>query len=140
MSKQPFTKTHSLASVLQKGIAFHYGNMPLLVRQEIERLFKENEIIYLVCTSTLLEGVNLPATAVFIRKPTRGKGNPLNENDFWNLAGRAGRWGKEFSGNIVCIEPDSWEIKPSPTKRKQKIERALDTIKLRRSEELCESL
>jgi superfamily II DNA/RNA helicase len=134
--KTTIHKDYSLASVLQKGIAFHYGNMPLLVRQEIERLFKENEIRYLVCTSTLLEGVNLPATAVFIRKPTRGKGNPLNENDFWNLAGRAGRWGKEFSGNIVCIEPDNWEIKPSPTKRKQKIERALDSIKLRRSEEL----
>lgn len=134
--KTTIHKNYSLASVLQKGIAFHYGNMPLLVRQEIERLFKENKIKYLVCTSTLLEGVNLPATAVFIRKPTRGKGNPLNENDFWNLAGRAGRWGKEFSGNIVCIEPENWEIKPSPAKQKQKIERALDTIALRRSDEL----
>lgn len=134
--KTTIHKDYSLASVLQKGIAYHYGNMPLLVRQEIERLFKENEIRYLVCTSTLLEGVNLPATAVFIRKPTRGKGNPLNENDFWNLAGRAGRWGKEFSGNIVCIQPEKWEIKPSPTKRKQKIERALDTIKSNRGAEL----
>ncbi|PQJ15945.1 DEAD/DEAH box helicase [Aureicoccus marinus] len=136
--KTTIHKDYSLANVLQKGIAFHYGNMPLLVRQEIERLFKENEIRYLVCTSTLLEGVNLPATAVFVRKPTRGKGNPLNENDFWNLAGRAGRWGKEFSGNIVCIEPNNWEIKPTPTKRKQKIEPALDSIKLRRSEELLQ--
>jgi superfamily II DNA/RNA helicase len=134
--KTTIHKDYSLASVLQKGVAYHYGNMPLLVRQEIERLFKENEIRYLICTSTLLEGVNLPATAVFVRKPTRGKGNPLNENDFWNLAGRAGRWGKEFSGNIVCIQPEKWEIKPSPTKRKQKIERALDTIKLRRGKEL----
>lgn len=136
MVKTTIHRDYSLALVLKKRIAFHYGNMPLLVRQEIERLFKENEIKYLVCTSTLLEGVNLPATSVFIRKPTRGRGNPLNENDFWNLAGRAGRWGKEFSGNIVCIEPDNWEIIPSPTKRKQKIERALDTIKLKRSEEL----
>ena len=43
---------------------------------------------YLVCTSTLLEGVNLPAKSIIIRKPTRGQGNPLNQNDFWNLAGR----------------------------------------------------
>lgn len=136
--KATIHKDYSLASVLQKGIAFHYGNMPLLIRQEIERLFKNNNIKYLVCTSTLLEGVNLPATAVFIRKPTRGKGNPLSENDFWNLAGRAGRWGKEFSGNIVCIEPENWEIKPSPAKRKQKIERALDKIKQDRSKELLD--
>ena len=104
--KTTIHRDYILGKVLENKIAFHYGNMPLLVRQEIEQLFKDNEIKYLVCTSTLLEGVNLPATAVFIRKPTRGKGKPLNENDFWNLAGRAGRWGKEFSGNIICIEPN----------------------------------
>jgi hypothetical protein len=125
-----------LGKVLENKIAFHYGNMPLLVRQEIESLFKNNEIKYLVCTSTLLEGVNLPATAVFIRKPTRGKGKPLNENDFWNLAGRAGRWGKEFSGNIICIEPNQWGIRPSPDKRKQKIEKAIDTIEISKTEDL----
>ena len=26
--------------------------------------------------------------------------------DFWNLAGRAGRWGTEFEGNIVCVDTD----------------------------------
>lgn len=128
-------KDYTLAKVLGNNVAFHYGNMPLLIRQEIEKLFKENEIKYLVCTSTLLEGVNLPATAVFVRKPTRGRGKPLNENDFWNLAGRAGRWGKEFSGNIICIEPNEWEIKPSPDKKKQKIKKALDIIEVTRSEE-----
>lgn len=107
--------------------------MPLLIRQEIERLFKTNKIKYLICTSTLLEGVNLPATAVFIRKPTRGINQPLNENDFWNLAGRAGRWGKEFSGNIVCIQPKEWGFPPSPNKRKQKIVKALDELEKNKS-------
>ena len=74
-----------LAKVLSKGIAFHYGNMPLLIRNEIERLFSIGKIEYLICTSTLLEGVNLPAKSIIIRKPSRGRGNPLNQNDFWNL-------------------------------------------------------
>ena len=126
-------KDYILSKVLKKKIAFHYGNMPLLIRQEIERLFKLNKIKYLICTSTLLEGVNLPATSVFIRKPTRGKTQPLNENDFWNLAGRAGRWGKEFSGNIVCIQPKEWKTPPSPNKRKQKIVKALDLIESSKS-------
>lgn len=134
--KSTIHKEYILGKVLEKKIAFHYGNMPLLIRQEIEELFKNNEIQYLVCTSTLLEGVNLPATTVFIRKPTRGKGKPLNENDFWNLAGRAGRWGKEFSGNIICIEPNLWGVKPSPDKKKQKIEKALDTIENSKADEL----
>lgn len=121
-------KDYTLAKVLMKQIAFHYGNMPLLIRQEIERLFRDGIIKYLICTSTLLEGVNLPAKSIFIRQPTRGRNNPLNENDFWNLAGRAGRWGKEYSGNIICIEPDNWEIKPNPQKTKQIIKIAIDEI------------
>lgn len=117
-----------LAKVLSKGIAFHYGNMPLLIRNEIERLFSIGKIEYLICTSTLLEGVNLPAKSIIIRKPSRGRGNPLNQNDFWNLAGRAGRLGKEYSGNIFCIEPLKWDIYPEPNKTKQEIKRALNVV------------
>lgn len=82
-----------LAKVLSKGIAFHYGNMPLLIRNEIERLFSIGKIEYLICTSTLLEGVNLPAKSIIIRKPSRGRGNPLNQNDF----------------GIWQVEQDDWE-------------------------------
>ncbi len=127
--KKTIHKDYQLAKVLKKGIAFHYGNMPLLIRQEIEKLFKNGDIAYLICTSTLLEGVNLPAKNIIIRKPTRGVNKPLNSSDFWNLAGRAGRWGKEFSGNIICIEPTKWEEKPNTQKSKQKIKRAVDEIK-----------
>ena len=126
--KKTVHREYVLAKVLKKGIAFHYGNMPLLIREEIEKLFSKGKIKYLVCTATLLEGVNLPAKSIFIRRPTRGKSNPLNQNDFWNLAGRAGRWGKEFSGNIICIEPTSWEIQPEPNKSKQEIKRAINVI------------
>ena len=28
-------------------------------------------------------------------------GHPMEPHDFWNLAGRAGRWGDEFQGNII---------------------------------------
>lgn len=126
--KKTIHNEYVLATVLQKNIAFHYGNMPLLIRNEIERLFSEGKIKYLICTSTLLEGVNLPAKSIIIRKPSRGKGKPLNQNDFWNLAGRAGRWGKEYSGNIFCIEPSEWDIQPEPNKTKQEIKRAINTI------------
>lgn len=126
--KSTVHKQYVLAKVLSKGIAFHYGNMPLLIRNEIERLFCNGKIEYLVCTSTLLEGVNLPAKSIIIRKPSRGKNNPLNQNDFWNLAGRAGRLGKEYSGNIFCIEPSKWNVQPQPNKTKQEIKRALNII------------
>ena len=109
-----------LAQALSRGIGFHYGNMPLLVRKEVERLFREGVLHYLVCTSTLLEGVNLPCRSVFARGPRRGKKMPMSPSDFWNLAGRAGRWGKEFQGNIVCIDPKETVWKDGVPERRVK--------------------
>jgi hypothetical protein len=117
---------YALATVLRRGVAFHYGNMPLLVRAEIERLFRVGTLRFLVCTSTLLEGVNLPCRNLFARNPKKGNGNPMNAADFWNLAGRAGRWGKEFQGNIVCVDahrPERWPVLPT-TRERQPIVRA----------------
>ncbi len=108
---------YALVNALARGVAFHYGNMPLLIRTEIERLFKDGSIKFLVCTSTLVEGVNLPCKSIFVRGPHKGRGKPMNDTDFWNLAGRAGRLGKEFQGNVVCIDPHNqsvWKV-PCPS-------------------------
>jgi superfamily II DNA or RNA helicase len=41
-------------------------NNPQLIREKVERLFEKGFIDYLFSTSTLLEGVNLPAKNIFI--------------------------------------------------------------------------
>lgn len=94
-----------LRRFVRKGVAFHYGNIPQLIRTEVERLFSTGKIKYLVCTSTLVEGVNLSCRNIFLRNPKRGSKELMSPEDFWNLAGRAGRWGREFQGNIFCIDP-----------------------------------
>ncbi len=126
-----------LSEVLKRGIAFHYGNMPPIVRLEIEKQFKEGNIKYLVCTSTLLEGVNLPAKSIFVNNPRKGRVLPMSQSDFWNLAGRAGRWGKEFQGNVFCIEPSEWKTNISSSREKQTIIKSLDRfLNINRQEEL----
>lgn len=122
--KKVIHKDYILATLLSRRIAFHYGNMPQIIREGIEQLFEEGEIDFLICTSTLLEGVNLPAKSIFIKKPHRGQGKKMSSEDFWNLAGRAGRWGKEFQGNVICIDTESW-IHETP-KAKQSIRLAKD--------------
>jgi len=134
LTKKLIHTDYLLAKVLKRKIAFHYGNMPLVIRKEIERLYTEGHIKYLVCTSTLLEGVNLPAKSIFIRKPKRGNRLPMAESDFWNLAGRAGRLKKEFQGNIVCIDPEEWDNKPVKEKTKYLIKRAIAEISESRKE------
>jgi len=82
--------------------------LPTKLRQEIERAFSDSKIRYLVCTSTLLQGVNLPAKNIFMFKPTKGHNKPLRSADFWNLSGRAGRLRREFQGNIFLIDYSYW--------------------------------
>lgn len=91
-----------LVDCLKKGIAFHFGGLPQRIREKIELLFHEKVIDHIFCTSTLLEGVNLPAKNIFILSNAIGR-KTFSDVDFWNLAGRAGRLTKDLSGNIICL-------------------------------------
>ncbi len=103
-------KEYYLINCLKKGVAFHFGNLPQLIREKVEWLFEEGLIDYLFSTSTLLEGVNLPAKNMFILSNKIGLSNFI-DIDFWNLAGRAGRMTKEMSGNIICMKVDEKDWK-----------------------------
>lgn len=116
-------KRYSLAKYIRHGVAFHYGNMPSLLREAIENAFRVGHLEFLACTTTLFQGVNLPARNVFIHTPTRGnKGEFLDEAALWNFAGRAGRLGEETVGNVFLVDYDKWPVqqldvrKPFPLK------------------------
>lgn len=99
-----------LAEIIKKGVAYHFGNMPQLIRNIVENLYQEGNIRFVFCTSTLLEGVNMPTQNLFIlnnKKSTK----TLKPIDFWNLAGRAGRLSKELQGNVFCVKHSdcSWD-------------------------------
>lgn len=97
-------KDYYLGEFLDGGIGYHFGNLPQIIRNKVEGLFKEREINYVFCTSTLLEGVNLPAKNVFILNNKIHGNSFFKPIDFWNLAGRAGRLKHELSGNIICLK------------------------------------
>lgn len=102
-AEQLIHKDYFLIDCLKKKVAFHFGNLPQMIRYHVEELFRNNLIDHIFCTSTLLEGVNLPAKNVFIVRNKVGV-NIFGALEFNNLAGRAGRLTREMSGNIVCIK------------------------------------
>lgn len=102
---------YELIKTLRAGVGFHYGEMPSVVRAAVEDLFSEGKLQYVCCTSTLLQGVNLPAKHIVIENPSRGQGNRMGRRDFLNLSGRAGRLLKEFHGSVWCLCPDLWDVK-----------------------------
>ena len=107
--KKTIHKSYFLIDCLRKGVGYHFGNLPQRIRVRVEELFKKGELTYLFCTSTLMEGVNLPAKNIFIVNDKIGSAK-LQRVDFLNLIGRAGRLAKELSGNIFIVKEDQSDM------------------------------
>lgn len=118
---------YHLIGMVDKGVAFHYGQMPSLLREAIEAAFRNGSIKFLVCTTTLFQGINLPAKSVFINTPARGRGEKtmLDPALLWNFAGRAGRMAKDIVGNVFLVDYESWDTQPLDTFYKFTIKSAL---------------
>ncbi|WP_459175659.1 DEAD/DEAH box helicase [Ewingella americana] len=118
---------YTLITCLRSGVAFHYGNMPSIIRNGIEYFFKRGDIKFIVCTSTLLQGVNLPAKHLILENPHSGN-EPMSRADFLNLAGRAGRLKYEFHGNVWCIRSNVWDNKSFEGENLQTINTAMSKV------------
>ncbi|WP_216430175.1 DEAD/DEAH box helicase [Arcanobacterium phocae] len=105
---------YQLAKYLERGIVYHHGYVPEPVRYFIEDLYAEiPEIRMLVANSTLLEGVNIPATRMFILDPSKGPAY-LSASSFKNLIGRVCRFGEIFNketGSLDYLLPEIHIVK-----------------------------
>ncbi|MBM2562131.1 DEAD/DEAH box helicase [Pseudomonas sp. AF1] len=112
--KEHIHPEYQLAAMVTHGVAYHYGRMPSLLREAIESSFKQTRtgLHYLVCTTTLAQGINLPARNVFIDTPKRGRGENLDPALLWNFAGRAGRLSQDIVGNVFLLDYDEWDTRP----------------------------
>ncbi|WP_102283943.1 DEAD/DEAH box helicase [Ottowia massiliensis] len=100
----------TLVRGLQSGIGMHHGRMPRALAQLCVKGFNEGLLPILVCTSTLIEGVNTKAKNVIIfdNKIARKKYDFFTFN---NIRGRSGRMFKHFIGNVyVFHEPPHEEL------------------------------
>jgi replicative superfamily II helicase len=135
--RQEIHTEYRLATLVRKGIAFHYGNIPQIIRSRIEELLRDRKLRFVCCTSTLLQGMNLPAKNIFVEDPKKGRGAAMKKGDFWNLIGRAGRLSKEFHGNVFCIFGKKWDNDVTST-RLVPIESAYEVAIRERTQELLQ--
>lgn len=96
----------SVIKALEKGFLVHHGQLPLGIRMIELGLFNMSESKYtrLICTSTLLEGVNTSAKNIIITKPSRVYGKNFDAFDFYNLVGRTGRLYQHYLGTAHYIK------------------------------------
>ena len=116
---------YKLANYIEKGVIYHHGSIPEPIRYFIEDLYANiPEIKMLIANSTLLEGVNIPATRMFILDPYRGNGY-LSPSDFKNLVGRVCRFGEIFNsstGDLKYLLPEIHIVKGRYCRKDFKVE------------------
>ncbi len=88
----------------EHGIFSHHGNTPHGIRLSVEHAMRENLVRFVVCTSTLAQGVNLPIRYLIITSVYQGM-ERIKVRDFHNLIGRAGRAGMHTEGSILFADP-----------------------------------
>lgn len=93
----------SLVRALRRGVGMHHGQVPRALAQFIVSNFKEGRLNYLVCTSSLIEGVNTAAKNVIVYENRIGT-PPLDYFTFRNIQGRAARMRRHFIGRVFLFD------------------------------------
>ncbi|TPM10493.1 MULTISPECIES: DEAD/DEAH box helicase [unclassified Mesorhizobium] len=105
----------ALSRSLATGIGVHHGRIPRALASQFVRMFNNGGLPILICTSTLIEGVNTAAKSVLIYDKTINK----QDYDFFtfsNIRGRAGRLGQHFVGSVFLFNspPPRLDVEVEP--------------------------
>jgi DEAD/DEAH box helicase len=96
---------HPIVPILRRGVAPHYAALPDDVLVAIEEAIRSSAVRYIVATTTLTEGVNLPVHTVVIAEQgafgSEGYEEYITGSRLINAIGRAGRAGRECEGWVV---------------------------------------
>lgn len=90
------------------GIFAHSADTPHGIRLAIEHAMKFDRAKFVICTSTLAQGVNFPLKYLIITTTQQG-GEDILVRDFHNLMGRAGRAGMHTEGSVIFSTPTIYD-------------------------------
>ncbi|MEB5666469.1 DEAD/DEAH box helicase [Aeromonas veronii] len=93
----------NVAKAISLGIGIHHGGVPRALQQYIVKLFNEGIIKRIICTSTMIEGVNTSAENVIIYD-RRLNTSTFDYFTYKNISGRAGRMNQYFIGKVFMLE------------------------------------
>jgi hypothetical protein len=91
-----------LCDAVEQGVAVHHGRVPRALAARLVRDFNRGQVAVLICTSTLIEGVNTAARCVMIYDKKINKSS-YDFFTFSNIRGRASRLGKHYVGRVMLF-------------------------------------
>ena len=106
--------------LLRLGIGMHHASMSKFEHRAVEEAAELGLLRYIICTDTLLSGVDFPVRTVIATNCFRGQ-DLLSTAHLNNLAGRAGRGGRYMTGELVLMATDKGKAKAVLNKLAQTI-------------------
>lgn len=88
---EEFGPDFALIELLDYGVGVHHAGMSDEARVLVEWLTENEHLDLLVATTTIAQGVNFPISGVVLASHQYPYGVDMPPEDFWNIAGRAGR-------------------------------------------------
>ncbi|MFZ7130947.1 MAG: DEAD/DEAH box helicase [Eubacteriales bacterium] len=92
------------------GIFTHDRNTPQGIRLAVEYAMKKKLIGFVICTSTLAQGVNLPIRYLIVSSIFQTE-EPMAIRDFHNLLGRTGRVDQHTEGSVIIADPRVYDTR-----------------------------
>jgi hypothetical protein len=89
---------------LLSGVGIHHGRLPRSLAQHVVKMFNDFKIRFLICTSTLIEGVNTKAKNVIVYDNEIAR-KKIDFFTFNNIKGRSGRMFEHFVGKVFLFDP-----------------------------------
>jgi hypothetical protein len=99
-----------LVDLLSHRIGVHHGGLPEEVRMLMEWLFEKGQLDVLAATTTIAQGVNFPVSGVVMAATQYPFGQTMPPEDFWNIAGRAGRVSQGQLGVVALVAKDENDV------------------------------
>lgn len=107
------------------GVICHSNRLTTQARLAMEILMRSKSPKIIIATTTLGQGVNVGVSSVIVATPYIGR-DPIDNRDFWNICGRAGRAYVDGEGKILYAIDDvktkqrtDWHIKKDENLAKQ---------------------
>lgn len=102
----------SLVAALRSGVGVHHGRMPRSLAHYQVAAFNNEMLRFLICTQTLIEGVNTTAKNIVIVDDTIDR-RKLDLFTFRNIMGRSGRMFEHFVGRVFLFNPPPQDELPA---------------------------
>jgi superfamily II RNA helicase len=128
-------QTHEVLNLLSKGVGYHHAGLLPPLKEIVQELFSRGLIQVLFVTETFAAGVNMPAKTVVFTGLTKTNGDGtyrhLLPEEYGQMAGRAGRRGKDVKGTVIILPFNPERDTPSIDEIKKIMCGAISSIKSR---------